>query len=631
MHSLSEVCIDMSYTTDEIKTFFRNENRQVLRITMGVRTPQSSIAGYAIVGSAVVSDMSLIVISDMDVVSGSFVLDRAIASGTNIGVGECIASELSFTLYNDTGRFNGVDFLGAEMKVDVGVVDDDGNIAGYVGMGHFIIDTQPKIRSRIQITALDNMVKFDQYVYMNSYLSWAIGKTVSEYLNKACIECEVPLSTDISGFPNADYVVPTAPMGERLTWRNIVQYCVGIMGANAQINRYGSLEVVKPIRLMMNPQTAVVDMAIAGENNPQSSYYAIVDTDNLGAIQDADWIAETITAEDRFASSYEDYTVAVTGITYSDNEDTTHIVGTDTYAIDVTDNPMIQDLWHNLNGIASSIVNVEYTPMTAQTVPFPYLFPGSWVNYNISFGVYKLCYLTNVTFHLNGHTDITSVGESPQRNSYAKGDGMTASAKHYTEVEKTRLEKRIDLNADAIALTAEEIALKVSKDSVVNEINLSEEGIQINADKLNINGVLSANGNFKVNMDGTIEATNGIFNGTINSENANITGGSLNVTADTASEAKVSVGYGDYESRMYAAGYIVGTDSSLLTGEACQLELRPNSLILKPQSVSGVIGSYTRLTVDTSGNSHLYVDDIILPDGTLKNLATVAYTEIGTF
>lgn len=62
----------------------------------------------------------------------------------------------------------------------------------------------------------------------------------------------------------------------------------------------------------------------------------------------------------------------------------------------------------------------------------------------------------------------------------------------------------------------------VSKDGIVSAINLSEETAQIKANKIQLEGVVTVNGNFKVGLDGSIEATNGRFKGDISA--SNITG-----------------------------------------------------------------------------------------------------------
>lgn len=77
----------------------------------------------------------------------------------------------------------------------------------------------------------------------------------------------------------------------------------------------------------------------------------------------------------------------------------------------------------------------------------------------------------------------------------------------------------IEASLDAIRLNY------VSKDGIVSAINLSEELIQIEASKIKLEGVVTVNGNLKVGLDGSIEATNGKFSGDI--EASNISGSTI--------------------------------------------------------------------------------------------------------
>lgn len=67
----------------------------------------------------------------------------------------------------------------------------------------------------------------------------------------------------------------------------------------------------------------------------------------------------------------------------------------------------------------------------------------------------------------------------------------------------------------------------VSKDGIVSAINLSEELVQIEASKIRLEGVVTVNGNFKVGLDGSIEANNGRFQGSISGSDISV-GGSAN-------------------------------------------------------------------------------------------------------
>lgn len=75
------------------------------------------------------------------------------------------------------------------------------------------------------------------------------------------------------------------------------------------------------------------------------------------------------------------------------------------------------------------------------------------------------------------------------------------------------------------------VRTKVGNDEIVSKINQSAEAVQINANKVNINGVLSANGNFEVDTDGNMSATSATLN------NATIT--------SSNSKAKVSINDGN--------------------------------------------------------------------------------------
>lgn len=69
----------------------------------------------------------------------------------------------------------------------------------------------------------------------------------------------------------------------------------------------------------------------------------------------------------------------------------------------------------------------------------------------------------------------------------------------------------------------------VTKDGVVAAINLSEEGVKIQGSKISLEGVVTANNYFKINLDGSMEATNGTFTGSISG--TTVTGGTVTGTA----------------------------------------------------------------------------------------------------
>lgn len=95
--------------------------------------------------------------------------------------------------------------------------------------------------------------------------------------------------------------------------------------------------------------------------------------------------------------------------------------------------------------------------------------------------------------------------------------------------------------AAAIQITAESVSAKVSKGDVISQINLEAGNATIAAEKINLNGAVSANGSFRVLENGDVEITGGtIF---IDTKDAD---GQLIRISSTANGRKLSAGMGAY-------------------------------------------------------------------------------------
>ena len=75
-----------------------------------------------------------------------------------------------------------------------------------------------------------------------------------------------------------------------------------------------------------------------------------------------------------------------------------------------------------------------------------------------------------------------------------------------------------------ISITDEKISLKVSKGDVISSINQSAEQVSIDASKINLNGVVTANEKFKILQDGTMSCENAVITGSaiVNGEKFNV-------------------------------------------------------------------------------------------------------------
>lgn len=98
----------------------------------------------------------------------------------------------------------------------------------------------------------------------------------------------------------------------------------------------------------------------------------------------------------------------------------------------------------------------------------------------------------------------------------AESNANKATDEKLTEYSTTKqMQSAIKVKADAIESTVSE---KVGSNEIISKINQSAEEVSINAEKISLNGAVTANSNFKINTDGSAET-----------KALKITGGSLEI------------------------------------------------------------------------------------------------------
>lgn len=371
--------------TDAVKALYAAEQPQVLRIT---GTDKNGVS---------------INITDANVVLGSFNIDRYSCNGNRLEVGTAIAAEMTVKLDNYAGTYNGVVFEGTELYVEIGI----GNPVNWMPCGYFTPDEQPRTANQITIHALDRMVKFDNSV--PGLLPWenenheiitneqdqpiyfmtdlAYPATVQSVIQTVCGYYHVPFTQDISGFPNYNFTISEAPnLQQPTTYRNIIQWCAGIMGTCAWIDWTGSLRF---------------------------SWYG----DATGYV---------CTPENRFSSDLHEDDVEITGVQYTNLQNYTVLAGRPEYTIDMTGNYLMAGgVTQILTSVNNALNGYTYRPFSASIINAPYLWPMDEVTFTDKDGNDHTCVLTNVNFGINGAMAIEGKGESMQAASREALSGMT--------------------------------------------------------------------------------------------------------------------------------------------------------------------------------------------------------------
>ena len=402
--------------SDEIKALFDSENRQFIRIT---GTDKNGTA---------------INITEANVMQGGFSIDRYSCNNTKLEIGTAVASEMTLKLDNRQGQFDNVYFEGTELYVEIGIADsDDSTTAAYwMPCGFFTPDEQPRKLSTITIHALDRMTRFD--VVQDALMPWtdnngniitdnngepiylcaeiAFPTSVKHAIEQMCYLCNVNLASNLDVRPNYDCVIEAMPeMQTTVTFRNLIQWCAGLMASNAWIDWNGELRF---------------------------SWY---DT-GTGYVS---------TLENRFNSDVYENSIVVTGVQFADTDEdkTLYLAGRDTYTLDLTGNPLISGdtADYLLSGIYMTVRSYSYRPFSATVIPSPYLWPMDRVVFTDKNGEFFVTTITNINFTINGTTTIQAIGETTQTNSYASPGSFTSQ--QAAILQKMRRVINTDLN-DAI-------------------------------------------------------------------------------------------------------------------------------------------------------------------------------------
>lgn len=376
--------------SNAVKALFEAEQRQVLRIT---GTDKNGTA---------------INITDADVVIDSFNIDRFSCIGNKLEIGTATSAQMTVKLDNYDGRFNGIVFEGTELFVEIGIADwtQSNPTINWIPCGYFTPDEQPRSLKIITIHALDRMMRFDatmptltpwvtqsgdvmtdsqgNIIYFVSNVQFPV--TVQNLVKRVALLCGVPFTQSLSNLPNYSYTLSALPtLQQEITFRNIIQWCAGIMGANAWIDWTGSLRF---------------------------SWYGAT-------------TGYTSTTANRFSSDLNEDNITITGVQYTNTQNVTIVSGTADYTIDLTGNYLAAvGISTILPNIRNKVNGFTYRPFTASVINAPYLWPMDIITFNKD-GTNYTSAVTNVNFGINGATALESKGETAQTNSGTAPSGVT--------------------------------------------------------------------------------------------------------------------------------------------------------------------------------------------------------------
>lgn len=272
-------------------------------------------------------------------------------------------------------------------------------------------------------------------------------------------------------FPNSDYVLPNVVCNEEsnlanVTKRTALGYIASLCGCYARHDNNGELRLSQ---FALSTPTSVTKIM----QEPNLDYYP----------------------------------VTVTGVFVSGTEGSYSVKGSDGYYLFVENNPLITSP-SIADEIATSI-NTAYNGLS--------IYP------------FSLSYIADPSLQAGDTIDITYNGNTTTTivTSFQYALGNQSTLEMSADVEEHSSAEALIASIPGTKLAIQDL---YKGDVLKKIINLSADEVQIDAQQMNINGVVSANGNFRVNTDGTIEAVNGVFSGTVNASSGSFTG-TVNATS----------------------------------------------------------------------------------------------------
>jgi hypothetical protein len=342
-----------------------------------------------------------------DIDQGSVQLTTASTSGDKFELGSAVATDFSVTLLNTDGRFQWKQFNGGIITPWIGLQLPSQSFE-YVPLGVFNIDDVSRTTTTITLTAADNMLLFDVPF---SSVPISYPATALQILLTMCSTCGVTLKT--TSFLNSDISLSAAPDGNP-SCRDILEDIVEMACCFARCDRTGELELV-----WYNNPGCVVEANIDGSTDSidggDFSWYNNKSYDGGSFV--AFNPAVILDSSNRYSLNADDDPITITGISYA-AKDQTYLLGSNNYALQISDNPFINTDPENILQSLSSLIGFCFMPYTSDWQGNPALDCGDAIRQiDLNGNVYNTI-VTNSTLKYRDVCNLAAKGASQVAQGY---------------------------------------------------------------------------------------------------------------------------------------------------------------------------------------------------------------------
>lgn len=429
-------------------------------------------------------------------------LTRYFNKDTDFKIGDTVSNVLSVTFVNDDGALDNFDFT-RRCKVYLDAYNSGTWYNCPIGVFRFERPVKQKVQY-IAATAYDIMQEYD--VIADSWwnaLDFTNGLTLRDIASAINTNLGLPSPVYVgSRFANTSVTYTIRPFtATEMTYRDILAKLAEAMSATARINAYGQLEFKQFYTI--GSGTYSLDCDSGNTFSGDIADYSVSRIDKL-----------------RVMAAESDYGA---------------IVGTGTNGYEIVDNPFLygatqQEVTDKATSILSHLSSLyNYWPISIRYV-------GNWaieagdiirIRYNGKWCPFEPIFQQTISWRgKNVYIDLVCTGNpsrpimSQENRSEYRGNKTV----HEVVVNSDSLMSRInDFNGSGSTIEqtvsgiSTEVSSKVGDDEIISKINQSAEQITIQANKINLEGTVTANNGFSIDQNGYMTANGATINGSIES------------------------------------------------------------------------------------------------------------------
>lgn len=437
----------------------------------------------------------------------SFELYESICSDSDLVFGACEISQVNITVANVD-----VDLSGQIMVVTQFIDEYE------MPLGTYIVKSCKKKDNLWfrEIIAYDYMQKVDIDVadwYKGLFTTGSETYTLAAF--RASLLTYVGITEDATNLPLPnDYMIVKKTIDPtQLPGLTVIKACEEINGCFGRINRENIF--------------THITLEKQHEDYPQNDYpqndYPLAEPYNI-----------EIGASSFQTIRFEEYTIKSIDkiIIRQDTDDLGCIYGTGSNPYIVMGNFLVYEknaleLITIAENLSQNIFHRAYRPYTAKTIGLPFVEPGDFVKFNSDDSTSGYILQRKLTGIQALRDEYVADGTEEQKQSFDSSfeiqqlKGKTIRITKDVEQFKVEVEDMDERLTGEINVMAGQVVLKVNSNGNIGYVSLNGNPdtdltqIDVKADNINLEGLVTVNGNFKVLLDGTIEAINGKFSGNI--------------------------------------------------------------------------------------------------------------------